>query len=211
MLGPAYRIETSRLVLRCWSPRDAPALEASVHESLEHLRPWMTFVQSEPEPIAQKVARLRRWRADFDSDRDFVYGVFPRAFFRAAGRAVWGGCALHPRGGLGVREIGYWLNARRLGRGLAQELSAALTQVAFELEHARRVEIQCDPRNLKSARVPEVLGFLQEATPGAPRLAADGVMREVSVWCMDRAAYELSPAARVKITAYSSSGERLGR
>jgi hypothetical protein len=39
--GPAYRIHTHRLVLRCWQPTDAPLLKAAIDVNLEHLRPWM--------------------------------------------------------------------------------------------------------------------------------------------------------------------------
>ena len=42
--NPAYRIETKRLVVRCYDPSDAPLLAESVTESLEHLRPWMPWV-----------------------------------------------------------------------------------------------------------------------------------------------------------------------
>ena len=37
--NPAYRIETQRLVLRCYQPTDGPLLAESITESLEHLRP----------------------------------------------------------------------------------------------------------------------------------------------------------------------------
>lgn len=45
--GPAYRIHTRRLVLRCWEPRDAPLLMAAIAVNLEHLRPWLLWVQHE--------------------------------------------------------------------------------------------------------------------------------------------------------------------
>src|ERR1700759_5294954 len=38
---PPYRIETERLVLRCWNPADAEALKEAVDASIEHLLPWM--------------------------------------------------------------------------------------------------------------------------------------------------------------------------
>ena len=34
-----YRIETERLVLRCYEPDDAPLLKEAVDESIEHLLP----------------------------------------------------------------------------------------------------------------------------------------------------------------------------
>ena len=49
--NPAYRIETKRLVVRCYDPSDAPLLAESVSENVEHLRPWMPWVYSEPEPM----------------------------------------------------------------------------------------------------------------------------------------------------------------
>jgi RimJ/RimL family protein N-acetyltransferase len=74
--NPAYRIETKRLVVRCYNPSDAALLAESVTESLEHLRPWMPWVHSEPEPIEEKVGRLKRFRGMFDLGQDFIYGIF---------------------------------------------------------------------------------------------------------------------------------------
>ena len=48
-VGPAYRIETDRLIIRCYNPEDADLLAKSIWESLEHLKPWMPWVHSEPE------------------------------------------------------------------------------------------------------------------------------------------------------------------
>jgi hypothetical protein len=39
--GPAYRIHTKRLIIRCWRPKDAPLLKLAIDESLDHLRQWM--------------------------------------------------------------------------------------------------------------------------------------------------------------------------
>ena len=64
--GPAYRIETARLVLRCWRPEDGAALKTAVDASLDHLRPWMPWAASEPQEVEAKVERLRRVRGEFD-------------------------------------------------------------------------------------------------------------------------------------------------
>jgi hypothetical protein len=55
----AYRIETERLVIRCYQPSDAQMLKTSVDDSLEFLRPWMPWAHEEPKPLAEKVAMLR--------------------------------------------------------------------------------------------------------------------------------------------------------
>jgi len=44
-----YRIETERLVIRCYEPRDAPLLKEAIDSSLEHLQPWMPWALDEPQ------------------------------------------------------------------------------------------------------------------------------------------------------------------
>jgi RimJ/RimL family protein N-acetyltransferase len=94
MPGPAYRVRTPRLVLRCWNPEDAPLLLGSVTESLDHLRPWLPWVANEPEPLDDKVTRLRGMRASFDLGKDFIYAILDPSETK-----VVGGTGLHPRVG----------------------------------------------------------------------------------------------------------------
>ena len=140
--GPAYRIHTHRLVIRCWDPVDAPLLKAAVDDNLDHLQPWMPWAMQEPTDLQQKIELLRRFRAEFDLGRDFVYGIFNLQETR-----VLGGTGLHTRLGEGAREIGYWVHKDFVNQGLATETAAALTKVAFRIDTVDRVEIHCDPVN----------------------------------------------------------------
>jgi RimJ/RimL family protein N-acetyltransferase len=99
--GPAYRIHTQRLVLRCWQPADAPLLKAAIDANLEHLRPWMLWAQHEPTDRRGKIEHLRRCRGEFDLGQDFAYGMFARAETQ-----VLGSTGLHTRAGAGAREMG---------------------------------------------------------------------------------------------------------
>jgi RimJ/RimL family protein N-acetyltransferase len=74
--NPAYRIETKRLVVRCYNPSDATLLAESVTQNIDHLRPWMPWVYSEPEPIEEKIRRLKVFRGTFDLGQNYVYGIF---------------------------------------------------------------------------------------------------------------------------------------
>lgn len=47
----AYRIETSRLLMRCWSPSDARQLRTCLDDNDQHLRPWIPFMKDEPRGI----------------------------------------------------------------------------------------------------------------------------------------------------------------
>jgi len=73
---PPYRVETERLVVRCWEPRDAPLLRDAVDSSLGHLQPWMPWALEEPKPLEDTVELLRTFRGRFDLGQDFVYGIF---------------------------------------------------------------------------------------------------------------------------------------
>ncbi len=202
--GPAYRIHTERTVLRCWDPADAPLLKEAIDASLDHLRPWMPWAENEPEDLPAKVARLRRFRAEFDLGQNFIYGIFDREE-----RRVLGGTGLHLRVGPGALEIGYWIRADEIDQGLATEVAAALTRVAFEVEQVNRVEIRCDPANVRSAAVPRKLGFVHEATLRGNSPRADGTYRDTMVWALLKSEYPESPAARCVVEAFDALGHRI--
>jgi RimJ/RimL family protein N-acetyltransferase len=204
---PPYRIETRRLAIRCYDPGDAPLLKEAIDSSLEHLRPFMPWMDDEPQSLEEKVALLRRFRAAFDAGENFVYGIFDREE-----QELLGGTGLHPRIGPGGLEIGYWTRASRTREGIATEASAAMTRVAFELCGADRVEIRIDPANAASLGVPPKLGFPEEARlrrrlparPGEP-------LHDVIVFTLFSEDYGRSPAAGTQLRAWDAAGTRLLR
>ncbi|HEX2190284.1 MAG TPA: GNAT family protein [Longimicrobiaceae bacterium] len=201
--GPAYRVHTPRLVLRCWDPVDAPLLQEAVEANVAHLRPWMPWAGEEPKGLDARVEDLRRFRGHFDLGIDFTYAVLDRDEAR-----VLGGTGLHLRAGERL-EIGYWIHVDHVGRGLATEAAAALTRVAFEVERVGRVEIRCDPRNVRSAAVPARLGYRHEATLRGDALAPDGSPRDTQVWGLLADEYRASPACAAPIEAFDAAGRRI--
>ncbi|MHA2288378.1 MAG: GNAT family N-acetyltransferase [Promethearchaeota archaeon] len=200
-LGPAYRIESERLIIRCYNPSDAPLLQKSIQESLEHLKPWLPWVKTEPEELKVKVERLRMFRSKFDTSEEYIYGVFD-----PEETELIGGTGLHPRVGLKAFEIGYWVNVNHVNKGYATEFSAALTKIAFEIENVVRVEIHCDPANHKSAAVPKKLGYIHEATLRRRSETIEGELSDSMIWSMFRNDYIKSPSAKAKILAYDAMG-----
>jgi RimJ/RimL family protein N-acetyltransferase len=202
-----YRIETERLVLRCWDPADAAALLDAQKESLAELRPFMPWAHEEDQSLAGKVALLRRFRGAFDLDQDYIYGMF------AAGeRAVAGGTGLHARVGPDAFEIGYWVRTSLAGRGFATEATAALTRVAFELHGIDRVEIHAEPANARSLAIPRRLGYVEEATLRRRLpwpVGEDRTARDVTVLTLLREELAGSPCAEVALRAFDAAGERL--
>jgi len=201
--NPAYRIETKRLVVRCYNPSDASLLAESVTQSLEHLRPWMPWVYNEPEPIEAKVRRLKRFRGLFDLGQDFIYAIFNRE-----GTKLIGGTGLHTRLGESELEIGYWIHKDYINQGLVTESTAALVKIAFELIHIHRIEIHCDPGNLASAAIPRKLGFTHEGTLRAKTRFLDG-WSDSMIWGLLETEYPDSPSSRVELTAFDANGKQV--
>jgi RimJ/RimL family protein N-acetyltransferase len=147
-------IRTPRLVIRCKTPADASLLKAALDSSLDHLRPWMPWAHDEPSTIEVLQTRISKFHADFHSNLDWPYGIFS-----LDESVLLGGSGLHPRGGPGEIEIGYWLRASAQGQGIATECAQALTQAAFSAPEISKVIIKCDPRNIRSAAIPKRLGY----------------------------------------------------
>jgi RimJ/RimL family protein N-acetyltransferase len=203
--GPAapYRIETERLVIRCYETTDAPLLKDAIDSSLEHLRPFSAWIDDEPQTIEQKVELIQSFRIAFDTAEAFVYGIFD-----VDERQQLGGAGLHARVGPGGLEIGYFVRASATRRGIATEAAAALTRVGFEVCEADRIEIRIDPNNSKSFGIPEKLGFPVEATlrrrlparPGEP-------LRDVTIHTLFREDYDAATAPPLR--AYDALGRQV--
>lgn len=201
--NPAYRIETKRLVVRCYNPSDAQLLADSVRESVEHLKPWMPWAHNEPEPFEEKAKRVLYFRGSFDMQKDYVYGIFNREETR-----LLGGTGLHTRLGENQLEIGYWIHKDFVKQGLVTESTAALIKVAFEIVHVHRIEIHCDPRNLASAAVPRKLGFTHEGTLRAKTPFLDR-WSDSMVWGLLDSEYPNSPAVKAEVKAFDAAGAAL--
>lgn len=196
-----YRIQTERLVLRCWTPQDAPRLVDAITSSLDHLRPWLPWIKEEPESVAQKVEKIRQWRARFDRSEDFFFAIC-----NSDESEIVGGLGFHNRIGAGAREIGYWIRADRAGRGLMTEAAAALTRVGFEIDRLHRIEIHCDPANIASAAIPRKLGFRHELTIQNRVTSPAMGPRDASIWVMLRDEFQNSRAASAKMQAFDGLG-----
>ncbi len=173
-----YRLESDRLVLRCYEPGDEVALVEAISESLDSLRPWMPWAQAEP-TLEQFRAWVRRSRGDYDLMTNFNLAMIDRA----SGRFL-GSSGLHRFDWEAGRfEIGYWLRDSAVGQGYVTEAARRLTRFCFEDLAAYRVEIRAEADNTRSRAVAERLGYVLE-----------GILRAQSVWggrARDMALYSL--------------------
>lgn len=59
-------------------------------------------------------------------------------------------------------EIGYWIDKEHEGKGIVSSACKVLIEYAFEDLSLNRIEILCSAENVRSAAVPERLGFQKE-------------------------------------------------
>ncbi len=158
------RIETPRLVLRVWEVLDVGALADAVTANLDHLRPYMSWIDQEPMADDARAALILSWQDQLAEGGEAVYGMF------AAGEVV-GGCGLIPRIGPGGLEIGYWVHRAHTRKGYAAEAARALTTAALAHPGIGRVEIRHDRSNVASSGVPAKLGYRRDGTRDRPPVA----------------------------------------
>jgi ribosomal-protein-serine acetyltransferase len=165
---PPESLSHGQVTLRRWRLDDAAALLTAVIESEEHLRPWMSW--AERYDAASATGFLRECQEKWAERTDFCYAII-------AGDQIAGGAGLHGRVGAGGLEIGYWVHAARINRGIATDAAGALTSAALALPGIDRVEIYHDVANAASGRVPRKLGYVRIGEQPArglwPRAAAE--------------------------------------
>ncbi len=200
----AYRVETRRLVMRCWSPEDAADLRAALDESDQHLRPWIPFMKDEPRTLQQTVLWLRKIRASFDRDENYQYAIL-----RKDTSALVGDVMLMRRAGKDALEVGYWITLSQGGRGFATEATGAALRVAFELHRIDRAELHCSPQNAPSRAIPVKLGFVHEATLRRRFVDAQGGRHDSMVWSMFADDYPETGIGQCPVEAYDAIGDRI--
>ena len=179
MTPPFQRLTTSRLVIKLWQPSDEPLFVEAVAESLEQLQPWLPWARA---PLEEQWSEMEKFLARPESAGDTIYGLFD-----SPESNVIGGVGIHVRNGEDDREIGYWLRTNAVGHGYMSEAVEALTDEIFNVLPVSTVTIICDPLNVRSAAVPERLGF--ENTGIFPPKVITPDRTEDMIWRLTREAW----------------------
>lgn len=152
--------------LRLLEIHHAEELFALIEENRVYLREWMPWVDANGK-IEDTQKFIQMSRQQYADNSGLQVGIWYLG--KIAG--VLGFARRDPvnRGA----EIGYWVSAAYQGRGLVTRACRAVIDYAFAELDLHRLEIRCDPQNVKSRAIPERLGFQQE-----------GMLRQVA-WLHD--------------------------
>ena len=100
--------------------------------------------------------------------------------------AIAGSAGLVARIAPGGLEIGYWVHAGHVRRGLATAATSALIAEAFTLPEITRIEIRHDELNTASRGIPRKLGFTFVRSEPGTDSRLDGTEPTDLVWELTR-------------------------
>ena len=176
--GPPLSITTQRLVLRPWSPTDAPDLLALHGRSKEPLRRWYGGLLARPEVTLDEVGTyLQEARRAFGTRAEIGYA----ARDAASGALVGGGVLHHIDWSVPKARIGYFVHADHTGQGHAGAIAAALTRMAFHRLGLQRIEIRVAIGNAASAAIPRKLGYRFLTVFERTKRAANGDLWDLEI------------------------------
>lgn len=157
LVQPEYRTERTLIALA--GPEDAAALLRHRQASRAHLAPWEP-VRDERYYTLEACRRVIAAGAEAArSDRGYPFVVFDGARSRVLATFTFANVV---RGVFQACHLGYGVAADCQGKGLMFEALTRGLAVAFEDLDLRRVMANYMPRNQRSARLLERLGFERE-------------------------------------------------
>lgn len=185
MQRPRETLTHGPVTLHRWRAGAAAAAELAqaVTESAELLRPFMPWARGEY-GLAEAEQFLDSCEQGWEAGTEFSYAI--RSGPGPASSVLAGGAGLMTRIGQGGLEIGYWVHAGQVRRGLATAATVALITEAFTLPGISRVVIRHDELNTASGGIPRKLGFTYlHSEPGSDS-RLDGTEPTDLVWEITR-------------------------
>jgi RimJ/RimL family protein N-acetyltransferase len=171
--------ESERLLIRAPRPGDGAAIDEATRETLGPLRQWMDWALPEPS-VEISEAFARHGAADYIARTNF-----PLLLWLKDGTTFVGSSGFHPRDWLVPSfEIGYWCRTRFEGQGYISEAVRAISRFAFTELGARRLEIRCDARNERSARVAQRAGYQLEGRFHNHRIDTNGQLQDSLIFAL---------------------------
>jgi [ribosomal protein S5]-alanine N-acetyltransferase len=147
-------IVATRVLLRPLTDADVPEL-FRIFSNQEVTRYWGS---PSLKSVDEAAGLLQTIHEGLRTRRLFQWGIGP-----TSGDELWGTCTLLHMDGVNRRsELGFALGREHWGRGTALEAVAAIIDWSFRTLGLHRLEADVDPRNERSLRLLERLGFRRE-------------------------------------------------
>jgi RimJ/RimL family protein N-acetyltransferase len=170
LLDVPLQLETDRLILRApHQTGDGSIVNQAIRESFYELKAWLPFAQELPD-VEETEINLRNAHINFLKRESFRFLIFDKESNDFIGTTSLQAIDWD----IPKCEIGYWINTKFSGNGYMTEAVKKLADFGLNYIKFRRIEIRCEPTNLKSRAIAEKLGFVLEGTLRNDDLSADG-------------------------------------
>lgn len=170
---PLKEIKTNRVLIRPVRVGDAPLMWQAMKNSFEDLKAWMPWAQSLASVRDTEIYLMhgeRMWTLPIKEGQEQ-----PLQIMDASNTVYFGATGIKPANlSIPSFEIGYWINQPYAGQGIITEAMNALTRYLFDTMQAKRVEINCEKNNVRSASVALRLNYVLEGTLRNQRMDATG-------------------------------------
>lgn len=156
------RLLTPRLVLRAPRTNDVGEIRRLLRHNHEHLKPWNPAPPpgDDPTSITEVSKTVLRQRREWKRGSSFVFMAALRDEpARFVGKIALNGVM---RGAMYGAYLGYWMDVDHQGKGMVTEAIAGVLDFAFGAAGLHRIQAAIMPRNQRSLRVVEKLGFRRE-------------------------------------------------
>lgn len=151
------RLVTERLLVREFAPREAQHVARFLQQNRAYHTPWEPTRHPSYFSVEHQRRILRRARRD---RRNLLLFLVPREEQREViGSVTFSNIV---RGAFQSCYLGYRLDERYIGRGLMSEALLSAIRYIFSLEGLHRIEANVMPRNERSVRLLQRLGFRNE-------------------------------------------------
>lgn len=145
------------ITIRPYQPTDDVDTFAMVLESIEMLRPWMSWAH-ENYRIGESRAYIQAVQAAWEKDESYSFVITS-----AADGMLLGGCGLnHVDPTYRFANLGYWVRQSRRGQGIAARAARLVARWGFERLNLVRAEIVVALGNSASLRVAAKCGAHRE-------------------------------------------------
>lgn len=155
-------LHTERLLLTTLGADAAPQVLDYLVRNQEFVRPWNPITDPESVTLEAQQERLRREQMLRLSQSSYRFWMFDRADTALA--RVLGEVALSNivYGAFLSCYLGYKIDEQAGGKGYMTEAVRTVVGYAFDTLRLHRIEANIMPRNVRSLRVVEKLGFVNE-------------------------------------------------
>jgi ribosomal-protein-serine acetyltransferase len=145
----------NEILLRPYVESDAEKIVAAVKTNYEHLHPFLLWITPDYDLDGAKQF-IEDSRKAAEEKKRLGFGIFEN-------EELIGSIGFNKFDWDGKRtEIGYWLAKDVSGKGIITKACKMLINYAFHELEMNRIEIRCATENIKSAAVPQRLGFKLE-------------------------------------------------